>query len=302
MAVGDAATLAANAIDKATSADTIKIAVTNGIIAINNVHQAGTPIADQKAAQQPAPDVATVATDNQAIADNATSMASEKSEQPSAVDQTVQQAEVAIDVTPTADATNKVLAVSEATPDQPHQPITSSTPKKDAEEKVTQSEHDQVTERITGDMVQNHENQISAKILLANQPSLDSTSTDKQHDPVETIDTETDNKKKQLKTNTLLTEVQKEIKERQTDQKKDIPKSSEHHKTEIETDKAHNLSKLKRLPVQESLELVNPTKPTNQDASLPQTGDNKSQGLAVLGALILGIAGMTTLGKKRKRM
>lgn len=167
---------------------------------------------------------------------------------------------------------------------------------------MTQSEHDQVTERITGDMVQNHENQISAKILLVNQPSLDSTSTDKQHDPVETIDTETDNKKKQLKTNTLLTEVQKEIKERQTDQKTDIPKSSEHHKTEIETDKAHNLSKLKRLPVQESPELVNPTKPTNQNASLPQTGDNKSQGLAVLGALILGIAGMTTLGKKRKRM
>ncbi|MDE3283609.1 DUF1542 domain-containing protein [Lacticaseibacillus casei] len=300
-AVGETAKLAANAIDKATSADTIKIAATNGIIAINNVHQAGTPIADQKA-QQPTPDVATIATDNQAIADNTAQMVTEKSEQSSTVDQTAQQAEAALDATPTADAINKVLTVSEATPDQPHQPITSSTPQKDAEEKVTQSEHDQVTERITGDMVQNHENQISAKILLVNQPSLDSTSTDKQHDPVETIDTETDNKKKQLKTNTLLTEVQKEIKERQTDQKTDIPKSSEHHKTEIETDKAHNLSKLKRLPVQESPELVNPTKPTNQNASLPQTGDNKSQGLAVLGALILGIAGMTTLGKKRKRM
>ncbi|MDE3316520.1 LPXTG cell wall anchor domain-containing protein [Lacticaseibacillus zeae] len=301
-AVGDAATLAANAIDTATSADTIKTAANAGIIAINNIHQAGTPIADQKVAQPSAPDVATIATDNQAIADNATLVASEKSEQPSAVDQTVQQAEAAIDATPPADAINKALAVSEASPDKPHQPNASSTPEKTAEEKVTQSEHDQVTERITDDTVQNHENQTSAKILLANQSSLDKTSTDKQHDPGETVDSETDNKKKQLKTNPLLTEVQEEIKERQTNQKTDIPKSTKHHKTEIETDKARNLSKLKRLPVQESPELVNPAKPTNQDASLPQTGDNKSHGLAVMGALILGIAGMTTSGKKRKRV
>lgn len=305
-AVGNAVTLAANAIDKATTADAIKTAATAGIIAINNVHQAGTPIADQKAAQQPAFDVVTITTNNQAIEDNATLIASEKSEQPSAVDQTAQQAEPAINATPKADAINKAIAVSEATPDQPHQPNASSTPQKAAEEKVTQSEHDQATEWITSDTALAHEPRASAKITLTNQRPSDKVLADKQRELIETTAMETEDEKEQLESDPLLTEVQKDIEEPQTirkqpDQETDITKSTEHRKTEIDTGNTPNIPKPEQLPVQETPEVVNPAKPASQAASLPQTGDNKSHGLAVLGALILGIAGMTISGKKRKR-
>jgi LPXTG-motif cell wall-anchored protein len=306
-AVGEAAKLAATAIDSATSADTIKTAATAGIIAINNVHQTGTPIADQKAAQQPAPDEATVPIDYQIIKGDTVLMVTEKSEQLNAIDQTTEQAETAIDTTLAADTINKSLATSETTMDQLHQLSTSSIFQEAPQEKVTQSDHDQVTERITYDTALTHQSRTSTKITLTSQQLSDKPLADKQRKPAETLDIETEAEKEQIKTSLVLISIQKDTEEyqidrEQPDQKTDITKSTEHHKTESETGKARIHSKLKRLPVQEAPELVNSTKPTNQATYLPQTGDNKSQGLAVLGALILGIVGVTTFGKKRKPM
>ena len=120
-----------NAVNDATTADSIIAAGDDGIAAIDKVYQTGTPLDDQKTAKKTAIDNA-AAIAKKAIQDDPTLTTAEKQQQLTVVDKAVTDGKKAIDAATNADDVNKAADTAITTINQAHQPGKSIDEQKDA--------------------------------------------------------------------------------------------------------------------------------------------------------------------------
>ncbi|QVI31816.1 DUF1542 domain-containing protein [Lacticaseibacillus zeae] len=129
--VDKALTEGLNAVNDATTADSIIAAGDDGIAAIDKVYQTGTPLDDQKTAKKTAIDNA-AAIAKKAIQDDPTLTTAEKQQQLTVVDKAVTDGKKAIDAATNADDVNKAADTAITTINQAHQPGKSIEDQKDA--------------------------------------------------------------------------------------------------------------------------------------------------------------------------
>ncbi|RXT56747.1 matrix-binding protein [Lacticaseibacillus chiayiensis] len=138
------------AIDAATNADDINKAFDTGKINIDNAHQPGAAIDDQKASQKKhlAEEAAKV---KQEIQDDPTLTTAEKQKQAADVDQAYKDGEAAIDAATTADDINKAFDTGKVNIDNAHKPGTAVDDQKAAQKKQLAEEADKVKQAIQDD-------------------------------------------------------------------------------------------------------------------------------------------------------
>ena len=138
------------AIDAATNADDINHAFDTGKVNIDNAHQPGTSLDDQKAAQKKSlVDEATKV--KQDIQDDPTLTTAEKGQQTANVDQALKDGEAAIDAATNADDINKAFETGKVNIDNAHQPGKSIDDQKNAQKKLLDEEAAKVNQDIQND-------------------------------------------------------------------------------------------------------------------------------------------------------
>ncbi|WLV77730.1 DUF1542 domain-containing protein [Lacticaseibacillus parahuelsenbergensis] len=138
------------AIDAATNADDINKAFDTGKINIDNAHQPGTSIDDQKAAQKKslADEAAKVKQD---IKDDPTLTTAEKQQQSENVDKAFKDGEAAIDAAKNTDEINQAFDTGKANIDKAHQPGTAIDDQQTARKKALDEEAAKVKKDIQDD-------------------------------------------------------------------------------------------------------------------------------------------------------
>ncbi|MDG3062079.1 MULTISPECIES: DUF1542 domain-containing protein [Lacticaseibacillus] len=138
------------AIDAATNADDINKAFVTGKTNIDNAHQPGTSLDDQKAAQKKslADEAAKVKQD---IQDDPTLMTAEKQQQSENVDKAFKDGEAAIDAAKNTDEINQAFDTGKANIDKAHQPGTAIDDQQTARKKALDEEAAKVKKDIQDD-------------------------------------------------------------------------------------------------------------------------------------------------------
>ena len=138
------------AIDAATNADDINQAFETGKVNIDNAHQPGTNLDDQKAAQKKslADEAAKV---KQEIQDDPTLTTAEKNQQTANVDQALKDGEAAIDAAKNADEVNDAFNTGKINIDHAHQPGKTIDEQQTLQKKSLNDEAAKVTQKIQND-------------------------------------------------------------------------------------------------------------------------------------------------------
>ena len=253
------------AIDAATNADAINKAFETGKINIDNAHQPGKTIDEQKAAQKQSlnEEAAKVKQD---IQNDPTLTAAEKKQQTENVDKALKDGTAAIDAATTADEANQAFATGKINIDNAHQPGTKLDEQKAAQKQSLADEATKVKKEIQADPTlttteKQQQSENVDKALVDGQKAIDQaqdadsvntafatgkTNIDAQHQPGKSladlrlaaaaeIDKEAAKVKQQIDNDPLLTDAQKAEQKANVDREAALAKEALAQATDAET-------------------------------------------------------------------
>ncbi|BAN75610.1 cell surface protein [Lacticaseibacillus casei DSM 20011 = JCM 1134 = ATCC 393] len=260
------------AIDAATTPDEVNQAFETGKVNIDNAHQPGTSLDDQKAAQKKSlADEATKV--KQAIQDDPTLTTAEKQQQSENVDKAFLDGQKAIDQAQDADSVNTAFATGKANIDAQHQPGKSLADQRLTATTEIDKETAKVKQQIDNDPLLTDAEKADQKAKVDHEAALAKEALAKAMD-ADAL-------------NAALADGIKKIDAQYVPGTAKTPTPDQGPKP---------------LTVDPQPTTTRPLSTTQTPTSpLPRTGDKPATGLAALGAFILSMFGFALTGKKRKR-